>query len=342
MAEFVQRSGEETLLRSREMLEVSFGLGGVLGVSWWLPEAWRPSHLVFCALFIVVVAIAVRHHTLVAYGSSSLAAVGYGLLLWLHPALHPQSDFLYLALEPFLLLLSGICISDLLRWQRHRLALVEQKYAFVDSTLQTVQEKYQAAIHSREKLERQVTGQSTSLAIVSERLAQLWSLQGKRRGSAVVDILASALEAQSCAFYVNWNGSFRLYASSSIDTFAHAPLLGENDPLLRRVVEQRKVITIRDSLLEMRELAPAGAVMAGPLFDQAGEIMGVVLIGHLSLFKFNSGVVHLFRSLLQMISLSFQTAGLLTLEQDLHSDLEQLDPERTEPSLLTQRTSILP
>ena len=107
---------------------------------------------------------------LVAYSSSSLAAISYGLVLWLHPAARTQPKFLYLALEPFLLLISGIGVNDILRWQRQRLVTLERKYTHTEEALHKTQMHCQQLSIAREALERQVIGLPTSIASVSELL----------------------------------------------------------------------------------------------------------------------------------------------------------------------------
>lgn len=310
MGESGQKSSQRTVPWIREMVEAVLGLGSVVGLSWWIPGPWRMSHLIFCAFFIVVFAIAIRYHMLVAYSASLFAAISYGLLLWLHPEMRVQPNFLYLALEPFLLLSSGIFASDILRWQRHRLNTLEQKYAYANETLQETYKQYQAVLTINEALEQQVAGQSTSVATMSDKMTHLWKLNGNERYSAILDIVIYAVEAQSCALYMQRNGFLHLSAARPIEGSLYPPVLNTNDPLVKRVIEQRKVSTIRDSLTQEKSVSREVAVMAGPLLDQAGKIMGIVIIDNMSLLKFTPGAVRLFSSILQMVSLSLQTARL--------------------------------
>ena len=292
------------------MVEVALGLGSITGLGWWIPGSWRPSHLLFCAFFVVVFAIAVRYHALTAYSASALAAIIYTLVLWLRPEMRAQPTFLYLALEPFLLLLSGICTNDILRWQRQRLQKLEQQYTQVQTALQRTQQRYQTALQMNESLEQQVSGLPTSLATVSEKMLCLWRLDREERHAAILDLIISAIEAQSCALYLLEDGALRFYAGRSIDGSYHAPLLDTSDLLIQRAIEQRKVYTVRDSLCEDNNALPAGAVMAGPLLNQDGEVAGLVVIDHMPLLKFTPGSVRLFRSLLHLASIAQHTARL--------------------------------
>ena len=295
-------------------MEVVLGLGSVIAVSWWLPTSWRPSHIVFCALFIVVFAVAVRSRTRVAYSASLFSAISYGMLLWLRPELRAQPDFFYLALEPFLLLVCGVCVSDLLRWQRHRLAGLEQQNISADELLQQVQECYQSVLTINETLEREVAEQPTSIATLSEKLARLWELGGSEHSLAIVDVIISTLEAQSCAVYRQRDDAFYLDAEQSMENSIYGSVLQTDDPLIKRVIQQCMVCTIRDVLAEERSAEPAVAVMAGPLLNQEGKLVGVVRIDSIPLFRFTPGMVRLLSALLQIASISLQTIEYVHVE----------------------------
>jgi len=335
---FVRKSGEGSFLQVRELIEALCGLGGVLGLCWWMPASWWPSHLVFCAFFLLVFAIAVRYHTFVAYGTGSLAAVAYGLLLLVHPAARPT--FLSLSLEPFLLLLTAICASDILRWQRLRLTVLERKYAHAHEALREARVQCQQLALAREALERQVSGLPASLVTISEKLAQLWLLEGNLRFSALVDLLISVLEARSCACYLQERNKLRLCAERMIEGSAHAPVLDAENPLVKRVVARRQVSTIYDALAEAA-VSSEGPVMAGPLLDSAGELTGVVVVDGMPLLKLTPGVTRLFGSLLQIVSLSLQAAAKTPGESPV-VDGPVIDPEQTEPALLAQAGMEIP
>lgn len=300
---FGPKSSKGAVLRGRELVEAFCGLGGVLALGWWVPVPWRPSHLIFCAFFLLVFAVAVRYQTGVAYSTAVCAAVAYGLLLWFRPEQRPAS----LALEPFVLLLAGICASDILRWQRLRLSTLEQMYAHTRQALQEAQEQCQQGVKAREVLERQIRERPASLVTVSEKLTQFGLLEGAQRLTALLDVLVSVLDARSCACYMQEGDTLRLCAERLIEGSTHAPLLDTEDPLVKRVIDWRQVSTVCDALAEMGELTPDVAVMAGPVLGPAGELTGVVIIDHMPLLRLTSGAMRLFSSLLQLFSLSLRS-----------------------------------
>src|SRR5579883_2691540 len=80
-------------------------------------------------------------------------------------------------------------------------------------------------------------------------------LSGKERYSAVLDMIMHAIEAQSCALYLQYNDLMQLCVGNSIDTYAHATVLRLDEPLISRVVQLRRVCTVRDSLAEEKVLS---------------------------------------------------------------------------------------
>lgn len=292
----------------REILEVVFGLGGVVGLSWWLPDAWISSHLLFCSFFIIVFAIAVRYQMRLAYSASGLAACLYGGILWLRPEMRAQPDLLVLALEPFLLLVSGLLTSDLLRWQHQRVQVLERDYGCIDEALRQTQQNYQQVVQVKQELERQVAGQSTSMATISDKVIRLWILEGGERSEALLDLLMYVIEAQACALYVQHHTGFHLSAARSSRQKVYAPSLRVDDPVVQCAIAQRKVVTVRDLLLEQGQAPAEVAIMAGPLLNLTGEMIGLVVVDHISLLKFTSRAVEQFEALLALASLALQSA----------------------------------
>jgi hypothetical protein len=238
----------------------------------------------------------------VAYGAAFCAALAYGLLLWLHPAARPV--LLSLALEPFVLLLTGICASDILRWQRLRLAALEQTSARTYEALQEAREQRQQVAQAREALERQVREMPVSVVTVCENLAHWWLLEEAQRFSALVDVLICMLEVQSCACYVQEGKTLYLCAERTIGPAVHGPVLDTENPLIKRVIDGRRVSTIYDAVAERGGGPSDGAIMAGPLLSSSGELTGVVIIDSMPLLKLTSAAIRLFGSLLQIFSFS--------------------------------------
>ena len=300
----------------REILEVAFGLSIITIGSSFLPGAWISSHLIFCAFFLVVFAVAVRYSKVTAYSAGLLAALGYSLLLWYHPELRAQFDLPHFLIEPFLLLISGVLVNDLLLAQFRRFIMAEQQHIRNGELLHETIQQFQDALMINAELEWQIAGQPISIAMISDKMMQLWERNGTERYAAVLDIVMHALEAQSCALYMQRNGQISLCASRAVESVEHAATLNLDDPLIRRVIRQRQVSSVHDLLAEEKMVSQKAAVMAGPLIDRNGQIVGIVIVDHVPLLKFTSRMVRLFSSILQMSSIALHMA-LITSEPDL-------------------------
>ena len=285
----------------RELSEVVFGCTVVGIFSKYMPTSWLSSHLLFCAFFLIVFATAVRYQRTVAYSAGVLAAGGYSLLLWLHPELHMQFDATHFFMEPFLLFISSVLMSELLLVQHRRFVKTQEQYEQADKTLQEVVRDRQKALTVNAELERQIAGQTASVATISNKMAQLWQSAGSH--IAIVDLMKHALGADSCALYVQHNG--QLYLSTGHEA-NHATALKLDNPVVRRVMQQQKVITVRDVLAEEKRGSQELPVMAGPLIDGEGQIVGIVVIDAMPLLKFTPGIMQLFGSLLHVASVAMQ------------------------------------
>jgi len=292
------------------MFEVTLGLSIALAASWYAPDAWVASHLIFCGVFLIVFATAIRYYTVAAYYASLLAATLYGLLLWWRPELHAQFSISRIVFESSLLCVGGILASDLLRAQRRRLSMLERQQTQIEERLQKTTRRYQTLLEMNAALEQQVSGLPASVATISEKMVQLWQCNGKERYSAVLDMIMHAIEAQSCALYLQYNDLMQLCVDRSIDKYAHATVLNLDDPLVNRVVQLRRVCTVRDLLAEEKMLSQKVAVMAGPLFDNNEQMMGMVVVDSIPFVKFTPGTVQLFDSLLQIASIALSAVAV--------------------------------
>lgn len=318
----MQKSGHLGRRKVRGAFEATLGLGGIVGASWWIPAAWRPSHLLFCAFFLVVFAITVRYQIVVAYGASLLAACSYGLLLWERPEMRVQPGILPLTLEPFLLLVCGLLTSDLLRWQRQRFNALEQKYMQADQALQSSQENYQLERKAREELEHRAGGQMTTMTALSDNVLTLWAQEGLERYRALLNLVIQGIEAQTCACYLQQDGVFHLALARPDEGSENTGLLDLDDPVLKQVIVRHEVITVHDVLATEGQLPSNVALMAGPLLNRDKEILGVVVVKHMSLLHFTPGAVRLFRILLQMASTALQNTQENVLER--HQALQKI------------------
>lgn len=286
----------------RELTEAVLGFTAVGIFSMYMPKSWLLSHLIFCSFFLIVFASAVRYRRTVAYSAGVFAAAGYSLLLWLHPELRMHVDVTHLFIEPFLLFISSVLMSELLLVQRRRFAQTQEQYEHADKMLQEINDNHQKALTINAELERQIAGQTASVTTISDKIAQLWEPDSGH--ATIVNLMKHALGTESCALYVYHNGHMHLSAGQPGSVLNHKSHL--DNPVVRRVIQQCQVSTIRDVLAEEKSGAQELPVMAGPLVDREGKIVGIVVIDTMPLLKFTPAVVQLFRSLLHTASLTLQ------------------------------------
>jgi hypothetical protein len=295
----------------REMFEVVVGLGIIGGISFFLPATIAWQNISFAAFFLLIFAIAVRYRPVTAYSAGLLAAVSYSLLIWQHDGYSIQFDSPITYIEPFVLFFSSVVMSTLFQAQRQRMITAERLCAHVDEELREAMQHYQTALAINKELESQVVGQTVSIAIISDKLANLWKFDGDDRYRAILDVAVQAIEAQSCSLYVLCDGQLRFCVSQPEKKGEqYAQTLDPTDPLISKVLLQRKVCSVQDLLIERGGIVPQTvAVMAGPLIDPDGQVVGIVTVDTMPLLKFNQTAVRLFRSILSIASMTLQPAS---------------------------------
>src|SRR5260370_39486083 len=159
----------------------------IMLLGWYIPRDWQPSQIIFCALFLLVFAIAVRYRHTTAYITGLLTTVCYGLFIWFHPTLHVSIGTLDSVLKLFLLLMSGALISDILQAQRRRSHAFEQNYLQANTELQKLTRRYQMALTINEELQQQVAGQPSSVASISDKMLLLWQSNHTERYAVILD-----------------------------------------------------------------------------------------------------------------------------------------------------------
>lgn len=294
-----------------EILEVVLALGIVSIAAMFSPSTWLQSNIIFCAFFLVVFIIAMRYRRVTAYVAALLAAGSYSVLLWKLAQWHLSFTTLHLLIEPFLLLTSGIFISEQLNTQRTRLQVAEEQHVQKEEQLQAMKHSYEAIEIRNTELEHQRDGQTHSNDSISEKMLRLWELRGQEQQNAILDIVMKAVDAETCTLYMLRDGHMTLCASqqkaiSEYTSTAHL-VLDINETLISRTIERRQVCTIRDTLSHGPTTHRTATIMAGPLVDCHDHIIGVVVVDNIPLLKFSPAAVRLFSSILHMTSIALQT-----------------------------------
>jgi hypothetical protein len=290
----------------REVLEALLAPSIVSVIGILFPSIWLQSHLIFCVFFLIVFVIALHYHVVTTYIVGFLVAGGYSLLLWYQA--NPSFSLLQIFLEPFLLFVSSIVMSEMLRTRQQQIGVVEQQHVQQKDFLEEMKQRYQAIQVLNAELEQQLVGQAVSVSTVNEKMVRLWELQGQEQYNAILDLVMHTLNAKFCAIYMLRNGCMIFCANQKRDnskyTYPVRLTLDVKDALISRTIQSRQVCTIHDVLADSRPTQQVVAIMAGPLVDHRNEIMGIVIVDDMPLLKFLPTTVRLFGSLLQMISIN--------------------------------------
>jgi signal transduction protein with GAF and PtsI domain len=162
-------------------------------------------------------------------------------------------------------------------------------------------------------------------------MTRLWRPDGTKRYDIILDMIMHAIEAQSCSLYLQQSGRMSLYTYYPSEPPSPPAFLNLKDPLISQVMQQRKVITIRDLLAEQPSVQKV-AYMAGPLIDRQGQVIGIVTVDKISLLKFTPNAVRLFTAMLHMASVALQITSP-ELEHAWNAYLNWVDQNMTQRSV---------
>lgn len=254
-------------------LETALGIAIILGAGVVLPgQGWELLDLQPHPLWIIVLAIAVRYGGWNGYLAGGLCAAVYAFLLWARPESRFQPLISHDLIQPFLMFVVGAVLGEIAHARERRLADLESRLAETVSASQTLWERYKAIEQTQTELEKQIAFESNSIATLAILGKRLQSLNLGDLHNAIVDVLPTMLEIETCSVYVCQDGLLLLEAG--------AGKVDVRDPLVGRVMRERRVLTIRDQILQ-NGIASANdtqVFMAGPLILSDGRIYGLVLI----------------------------------------------------------------
>jgi polysaccharide biosynthesis protein PelD len=295
-----------------ELIETVLGILLVALLDYFLPRKLELHHLDLYLLWVVVLGIAARYGAPAGYVASFLAAITFQVLISVDPyeVLSP-----HIIIQPFLLFSSGILVSQLVRIHKVSAEQAKEKLKKVTHSLMKLQEKYNIVTDYKSELERRIANQPISIAMMSEFAGRMSTLQTRDLPQTIEELLQSVLDVQSCSIYLaGQDNKFRL-AEKSGSTVGQLPAITTkhstiDNPLIQRAVREKRVITIRDVLQhhDPTEFSKVPAVIAGPLINRNGQLLGIILIERIPFFRFTPANIRLFEQLLKWISISFENA----------------------------------
>ncbi len=255
------------------ILEAVIGITVILGAGVIFPNLGQGLlNLQPHPLWVVVLAIAVRYGGRNGYLAGGLCAIVYALLLWVRPEAHFRSLGSHDLIQPFLMFVVGAVLGEIVHGRELRVAHLESGLIGTARISQTLWERYKSIEQTKTEMERQIVFESNSIATLAILGKRLQSLNVDDLHKAIVDVIPTMLEVETCSLYVHRDGLLLLEAGKG--------RLSIRDPLVSRVLRERRVLTVRDQLLQNGILSAGDTqvLMAGPLILADERIYGVVVI----------------------------------------------------------------
>ena len=288
----------------RTCAEAGLILASVTALSWCLPERWLAWPFVFFAFALAVLTMALRYEPPATYCMGALAALSYTCYCWFHSDISIYPVLPVLIVDGSILLLIATFTSEILHARLQDLHALEQQYSEVSTDLRKAQRQKETLHVLYTDLERQVEEQNKLVTVLSEQLNQLWHIKGAHRFTAILHMLTQVIMPTSGALYLRCGSEMRLCCQRHLrvdQRAAYAPALNIHDPLIANVIGKGQVNTVRnEGMTDGASQTGLAGSMIGPLKNNNGTIVGIVLMSGMPMPRLTPGQVQLFSALLQL------------------------------------------
>ena len=288
----------------RTCIEASLILASVTALSWFLPERWLAWPFVFFAFALAVLAMALRYEPPATYCMGTLTALSYAGYCWFHSDISIYPVIPVLIVDGSILLLIATFTSEILRARLQDLHALEQQYGELNADLRKAQSQKETLHILYTDLERQVEEQNKLVTALSEQLNQLWHIKGPHRFTAILHMLTQVIMPTSGALYLRCGSEMRLCSQHHLradQRAAYAPALNIHDPLIANVIGKGQVNTVRnEGMTDGTSQTELAGSMIGPLKNNNGTIVGIVLMSGMPMLRLTPAQVRLFSALLQL------------------------------------------
>lgn len=296
--------------RPVEVLEAILGVLGVVVGDLLIPPSWGLAHLDLYVLWVVVLAIAARYGAPSGYVAGFLAAIAYQFLFV--SGIDPnQPLYPHILMQSLLLFTAGVLVSEAVRARKRQMARLNRKLARTNDTMRLLSERLDTTLAVRAELERRIAIQPISTALVCEYAAKLANARGSAIGPIILELLTVMLDMERGAIYLIGPGQppkfvlqSGLPARVNDRPLTLHPLVG----ISARAVAERRVITVHDQ--RATAYGDAEALIAGPLLDETGEVMGLIIIEQMPFASFTPAAIHLFARILVWAAASFRNGQI--------------------------------
>ena len=275
--------------------------------------------------WLIVILIAVRYGALPGYAAGAMSALVYLAFSVLRAGSVIQADILsvQVLLNPVLFLLVGGVLGELQESHKRTYKRLAARYDKVETSIRDLAQRYLASMELSRELGRRIADQTSTVMTLYKSAKSLENLEMQTLSSSVLELIASFIDVESCALYLDRDGRFVLEAARPADVdFDRPEELDTTRGILRIVLVERRTATVRDVMPEATPALIMGQrlLMAAPLLSEDGEVMGILTVERMPFLRFTPASVKLFALLSDWASSAFQRA--LKFQQTRDRNLE--------------------
>ncbi len=274
-----------------------------------------PGHWGFLTLhphpfWIVVLGIAIRYGAPSGTVAGLLAAFSACAALWLRPDALFQPIPAHAMIEPFLFVVVGTLIGHAVRAQRQRLTEAEATRTQATDALHALMQEHAATHAVKIELEKQIVSQPDSVMTLYAVAKGLETLHIDALYPAMLGLIQRFMAAEAATCYRMDGHMMRAVAAlpKRLHEDGEPPHIPSG--LIAQAIRERRVVTVRDRLLTHGPDALRGepVLVAGPLLDRDGAVIGVVTVERLPFTKLTPTSVRLFGLVLDWGAAALQNA----------------------------------
>jgi hypothetical protein len=287
------------------IVEAVLGTVIITAIGILIPGRWGLLEMHPHPLWIVVLAIAVRYGSPVAYVASGLAAVSYLLAAVLQPG-GPVLPDTSLLVEPFLFLVVGGAVGEIVSVH---LGQLDEATVALQADAQTradLDERLHTALAVKGELEKRIVSQPASVATLYTLAKQLDVRESVAIYPISLDLMTEYLGAESCALYKVDGQTLRLIEGRPRVVAERPRTLLSTSGLAARALLEERVVTAWEP--PAAAAATQEGVLAGPLRGEHGAIVGIVVVEALPFLRLTPTTLRLFELLLDWTSTALKNA----------------------------------
>lgn len=230
--------------------------------------------------------------------TSGFAAAGMYLgMVWMNGdrTLFEDLNFYFL---PSLFIVAGVLIGFSITRKKAQVIEVEAQRDSLLETQQQLDFKISTLTEINRELEKKVVSRMTTLVTLYEGARRLEETEVSALYKSIVEFTAKTLEGKGVSFFLKsaeqWVMREKIGDVEGIPS--HLKL---NEGLVGLAGMNGKVFTVRDLVDMPSSTSVRDCVMAGPIRDGNGNVMGVLALHDIPLVRLNSATINLFSFLLQ-------------------------------------------